>query len=83
MSEPLTARARFAADLLAANARLPFSISKECPATIIDAEGRDVATIDINRERPDAEAIRIALWLVLAVNTCGGHAAALPAEHCL
>lgn len=72
----LTPRGRYAADLLAARVRLPLRISPECSATIIDADGRDVATIDMNRERPDAEAVQITLWIILAVNTCGGYSAA-------
>jgi hypothetical protein len=80
VTEAQNTRARYAADLLQANVRLPLSLSRECPATIVDADGRDVATIDINRERPDPEAIKIALWLMMAVNLCGGHgSAALPA----
>lgn len=71
----MSIREKFAADLLAVNVRLPLSISPDCPASIIDADGRSFATIDMNRERPDAEAIKMALWTILAVNTCGGHSA--------
>ena len=71
-----TPQERYAADLLSTNARLPLGISRDCHATIVDADGRDVATIDMNRERSDIEAAKIALWIILAVNTCGGHSAA-------
>lgn len=68
----MSAHEKFTADLLAVNVHLPLSISTECEATLVDATGRDVATIDMNNTRPDPEACRIALWLMLAVNVCGG-----------
>lgn len=66
------ARARFAADLANLDVVLPVQIAPDCQASIIDAAGRAVLTVDVNRERPDAEACKIALWAVLAINTCGG-----------
>lgn len=78
MTAPQTARERYAADFLALGVRLPLAISKECPASIVDADGRPFAVIDMNRELPDAEAAKRALWTVLAVNVCGGFPAANP-----
>lgn len=63
---------KFCNDLAATNVKLPLSIHEEDDAAIIDADGHYVLTVDVNRERPDHEACKIALWIVLAVNTCGG-----------
>lgn len=68
---------KFCNDLAAANVKLPLSIDKTEQASIVDADGRYVLTVDVNSERPDAEACKIALWIVLAVNTCGGFKADL------
>ncbi len=43
--------------------------------TILDATGRDILVVDVNRERPDDQVANIVLWLVLAANTCGGFVA--------
>ncbi|MFC3074662.1 hypothetical protein [Shinella pollutisoli] len=67
-------RARYAADLLKVGVRLPLTVSDECHATLVDADGRDVLTVDLHRQRSDDEACKIALWIALAVNTCGGYA---------
>jgi hypothetical protein len=52
--------------------RLPLRVSFEDIGVILDADGRDVATIDVNSERTDAEVESIATWFALAVNICGG-----------
>lgn len=66
---------------LAAMARedvvLPVNIGKML-GVVYDATGRDVFTVDSNGERPDAETERIALWICLAINTCGGFMASAP-----
>jgi hypothetical protein len=51
--------------------KLPLNVGAEL-GVIYDAEGRDVITIDVNNERADSQVETIALWIVLAVNTCGG-----------
>ena len=39
---------------------------------VVDAQGRDVFTIDVNRERDDVEVLGIVAHLCMAINTCGG-----------
>lgn len=72
MTKPHPASSRYAANLLAANVRCPLAISNQHPATIIDAEGRDVLTITTNDERSRVEAIAIAAWIIVGVNVCAG-----------
>ncbi len=71
MTAALNAREKFTADLVAVNVALPLRYD-ETNDTIFDAAGRPVCTIDVNRERPDIEVQKIAMWITLAVNTCGG-----------
>lgn len=63
---------KFHADLEACNVRLPLSTGEDQCGVVFDATGRDVFTVDINRERPDIEAYKIASLIVLATNICGG-----------
>jgi len=63
---------KFVADLAAVNVTLPLRCDEENIGTIYDANGIPVCVVDVNRERPDIEAGRIALWIILAVNACGG-----------
>ncbi len=69
---PQTARDRFAADLAKVNVVLPVRIDTTCQASLVDATGREVLTVDSSGRRPDAEAWKLAHWVVLALNTCGG-----------
>lgn len=76
MSEPAalapSAKQSFAMDLQKLSVRLPLRhLDEEC-GTVVDADGAPVFVVDHNRERPDIEAQRIALWIILAVNICGG-----------
>lgn len=66
------ARERFRTSMETASVKLPVRISDEDQATVVDADGRLVCVADMHRERPDAEACQIALWIVLALNACGG-----------
>lgn len=51
---------------------LPLAVDKD--GAICDRLGGQVLVIDVNRERGDDKAAEIAGLVVLAVNTCGGHA---------
>ncbi|KEQ05727.1 hypothetical protein [Pseudorhizobium pelagicum] len=46
--------------------KLPLERSNDCIATIVDASGRDVLTLDVNNERPDSD-IEILTELVLNI----------------
>ena len=52
--------------------RLPVSLSPGELGVIVDANGRDVCTVDVNSERPDDQVLAIASWIEVAINTCGG-----------
>ena len=71
VSDP-TISSQFVALLQEQNVRLPLRMADEDVGVVLDADGRDVFTVDVNRERGDLEANLIAEWIVLAVNTCGG-----------
>lgn len=62
----------FAAALAAVDVKLPVGPSPDDLGSVLDADGREVLVIDVNREKPDAQVEVIRLWIVLAVNTCGG-----------
>lgn len=64
--------ALFAREMATFGCRLPLSVDKDCRASLRDADGRNILTIDINRERPDAEAFGIAVFVMMAVNKSGG-----------
>lgn len=66
----------FVAELAALDVTLPLSPSEQDLGVVLDAEGRDVVTVDVNGEAPDDQVAAIALWIACAVNTCGGFAAA-------
>ncbi|OWV94237.1 hypothetical protein ATY81_12355 [Rhizobium sp. R72] len=51
---------------------LPLSLNPAEPGDVMDAKGRHVFVIDLNRERSDIEATEIAGLIVLAVNRCAG-----------
>lgn len=71
IENPTTTEA-FVAALATANVALPLSPSAEHLGVVLDANGDDVFTVDSNGERPDDEVKIIALWVILAVNSCGG-----------
>lgn len=62
----------FVAALASEGVKLPLDLSPNDCGVIVDAGGRGVITIDVNNELPDDQVERIASWIVLAVNTCGG-----------
>lgn len=63
---------KFVADLATVNVKLPLRLSETDCGTVLDAADEVVFVVDVNRERDDTEVARIALWIILAVNTCGG-----------
>ncbi|WP_281978833.1 hypothetical protein [Pseudorhizobium flavum] len=67
----MTAREKYAADLAALGVILPLTLAPDI-GTICDANGAPVCVVDVNRERSDFDVDRIARWIILAVNTCGG-----------
>jgi len=68
----------FKALMAAAGVRLPLNLSADDVGVIVDADGRDVLTVDVDPERNDEDVLRIALWIITAVNTCGGFRAGRP-----
>ena len=54
------------------NVALPLEPSPDDLGAVVDAQGRDVFTIDVNRERDDVEVLGIVAHLCMAINTCGG-----------
>lgn len=54
------------------NVALPLRLSDEDVGVVLDAHGCDVFTVDVNNERPDDEALAIALFIVECVNEAGG-----------
>tara|TARA_R110000765_G_scaffold291897_1_gene387536 strand:+ start:231 stop:485 length:255 start_codon:yes stop_codon:yes gene_type:complete len=76
ISEPAalapSAKQAFAQDLQKLSVRLPLRPMEDHCGTVVDADGVPVFVVDHNRERPDMDVERIALWIILAVNTCGG-----------
>jgi len=62
----------FVAELAALDVALPLRLSKEELGVVLDSDGRDVITIDVNGDRPDDQVEAIAQWIACAVNTCGG-----------
>ncbi|KKX24336.1 hypothetical protein [Rhizobium sp. LC145] len=51
---------------------LPLQIADEDLATLIDADGKPVLVVDVDRERTDEDAAWIVGMIQVAVNTCGG-----------
>lgn len=54
------------------NVKLPVSVSGEDVGVVLDADGNDVLTVDVNAARSDEQANGIAVMIMLAINTCGG-----------
>ena len=65
----------FVAELAALDVALPLRPSEADLGVVLDANGDDVFTVDSNGDRPDDQVAKIALWIVCAVNTCGGYRA--------
>lgn len=72
IAEIMTARHAFAADLAKEKVALPLRHLDDQCGTVVDANDQPVFVVDVNRERPDFEVAKIAMWIVLAVNVCGG-----------
>lgn len=53
--------------------KLPLGRSRDCIATLVDAEGRDVLTLDVNNDRPDADVEALAQLIMTIINTSAGH----------
>lgn len=70
-ASPAHAACSFAA-LSANDVRLPLRLSEEDAGVVLDADGRDVLTVDVNGERPDDQATSIARLLVVLVNAAAG-----------
>ncbi|RVO40453.1 hypothetical protein CN093_11500 [Sinorhizobium meliloti] len=54
------------------NVELPLRLSETDIGVVLDPHGCDVFTVDVNNERPDDEALAIALFIVECVNEAGG-----------
>ncbi|RVG28022.1 hypothetical protein [Sinorhizobium meliloti] len=54
------------------NVELPLRLSETDIGVVLDRHGCDVFTVDVNNERPDEEAIAIALLLIECVNEVAG-----------
>ncbi|MFC3074968.1 hypothetical protein [Shinella pollutisoli] len=51
---------------------LPLRLSDEDIGVVLDDDGVDVVTVDVNGERPDGQATAIAMMIVSAVNHLAG-----------
>ncbi|ASQ10666.1 hypothetical protein [Sinorhizobium meliloti] len=54
------------------NVELPLRLSERDIGVVLDRHGCDVFTVDVNNERPDEEALTIALLIVECVNAEAG-----------
>ncbi|MDW9573423.1 hypothetical protein GOA73_08540 [Sinorhizobium meliloti] len=54
------------------NVELPLRLSETDVGVVLDRHGCDVFTVDVNNERPDDEALAIALLIVESVNAEAG-----------
>ncbi|RVJ00736.1 hypothetical protein [Sinorhizobium medicae] len=54
------------------NVELPLRLSETDIGVVLDRHGCDVFTVDVNNERPDEEALTIALLIVECVNAEAG-----------
>jgi len=74
MAEPVAnpATEQFRSWLQQLSVKLPLTPSAGSPGAVEDIDGRDVFVVDVNSTRSDEEADLIALWIITAVNTCGG-----------
>lgn len=51
---------------------LPWRLSEEDPGVVLDADGWDAFTVDVNRQMTDASATSLAGAIVAALNAAGG-----------
>ena len=65
----------FARSLARHGVKLPLRMSAEEIGVVVDADGEDVFTVDVNGDLSDEGATEIAFLIMLAVNTCGGQKA--------
>ncbi|UFX01115.1 hypothetical protein SmedWSM1115_15105 [Sinorhizobium medicae WSM1115] len=54
------------------NVELPLRLSETDIGVLVDRHGCDVFTVDVNNERPDEEALTIALLMIECVNEAAG-----------
>lgn len=54
------------------NVELPLRLSETDIGVVVDRHGCDVFTVDVNNERPDEEALTIALLMIECVNEAAG-----------
>ncbi|RVJ68836.1 hypothetical protein [Sinorhizobium medicae] len=54
------------------NIEVPLRLSQTDIGVVLDRHGCDVFTVDVNNERPDEEALAIALFIVECVNEAAG-----------
>ncbi|MDW9888895.1 hypothetical protein GOC28_08395 [Sinorhizobium meliloti] len=54
------------------NVELPLRLSETEIGVVLDRHGCDVFTVDVNNERPDDEALAIALFIVESINAEAG-----------
>lgn len=59
----------FAAQLMELDVSLPLAPHSSEIGVVVDAEGRAVFTVDVNRERPDGDVFQIAGAIAVAVST--------------
>lgn len=52
--------------------KLPLARSPDCIATIVDADGRDVFTLDVNNDRADADVEALAEIILTIINSSAG-----------
>ncbi|MCW5711321.1 MAG: hypothetical protein KIT21_29440 [Shinella sp.] len=57
---------------MAQNVELPLQPSEHEAGVLLDAQGRDVITIDVNGARPDEEVVALTAYICMAVNQAGG-----------
>lgn len=68
-----TASTMFTSALFGLAIRMPLRHDTSHCGTIVDAAGRMVFVVDVNRERSDAEVADIAELLLLAINVHAGY----------
>ena len=78
IEKPVFAINRYAGAFAALGIPMPLRHDTTHCGTIVDADGKMVCVVDMNRERHDAEVTDIAELLLLAINV---HAGYLPEAH--
>jgi len=64
--------ADFVQAMAQAGVTLPLDLDPDDAGSIIDATGAEMLVADPNNELSDAQCRRRAMWIICAVNTCGG-----------